>query len=56
VFDTYLKRTIVSAFYNISRLFVISEAESVYCAVGTESLYKTDTFRVYRHREEIVME
>jgi len=26
--------------------FCITEVESVYCAVRTESLYKTDTFRL----------
>jgi hypothetical protein len=29
---------------NIKRLVFITEVESVYCAVRTESLYDTDTF------------
>ena len=33
------------ALYIISRLVFITEAESVYCVVRTECLYKTDTFR-----------
>jgi hypothetical protein len=28
--------------------FFITEVESVYCAVRTESLYNTDTFRLYK--------
>jgi len=32
--------------YNIHRLDFITEAESVYRAVRTESLYNTDTFRL----------
>jgi hypothetical protein len=28
--------------------FRVTEVESVYCAVGTESLYKTDLFSLYR--------
>jgi len=35
----------IFALYIINRLFFITEAESVYCAVQPESLYKTDTFR-----------
>jgi hypothetical protein len=31
---------------NIKRLFFISEVESVYSVVRTESLYKTDTLRL----------
>jgi hypothetical protein len=31
---------------NINRLVFITEVESVYSAVRTESLYKTDTFRL----------
>jgi len=30
---------------NIKRLVFITEVESVYCAVRTESLYNTHTFR-----------
>jgi len=33
-------------FYSIHRLDFITEAESVYSAVRTESLYKPDTFRL----------
>ena len=32
------------AFYIINRLVFITELESIYCAVRTESLYKTDKF------------
>jgi len=32
--------------YNINRVDFITEVESVYCAVRTESLYITDTFRL----------
>jgi len=32
------------SFYNMDKLLFITEAESVYSAVRTESLYKTDTF------------
>ena len=32
------------ALHNIKRLVFITEVESVYCAVRTESLYSTDTF------------
>jgi hypothetical protein len=32
------------ALYNSNRVVCITEVESVYCAVRTESLYKTDTF------------
>jgi hypothetical protein len=34
------------ALHNINRLAFITEVESVYCAVRTESLYNTDTFRL----------
>jgi len=37
--------TVPYALYIINRLVFITEAESVYCAVRTESLYRTDTFR-----------
>jgi hypothetical protein len=36
--------TVSFALYIINRLVFITEAESVYCAVGPESLYETDTF------------
>jgi hypothetical protein len=32
--------------------FCITEVESVYCAVGTESLYITDTFHLQRVKTE----
>ena len=32
--------------YITKRLFCTTEVDSVYCAVGTESLYKTDTFHL----------
>ena len=35
------------ALCNIKRLVLITEVESVYSAVRTESLYTTDTFRLY---------
>jgi hypothetical protein len=34
------------ALQNIKRLVFITEVESVYCAVRTESLYKTDRLRL----------
>ena len=34
------------ALRNIKRLVFITEVESVYCSVRTESLYNTDTFRL----------
>jgi hypothetical protein len=34
-----------AAVYIINSLVFITDAESVYCAVRTESLYKIDTFR-----------
>jgi len=36
---------ITFALYIINRLGFITEVESVYCAVGTESLYNADTSR-----------
>ena len=44
------------ALHNIKRLVFITEVESVYCAVWTESLYNTDTLRlemVKLHSKEI---
>jgi hypothetical protein len=42
----WLSELIVTfALYVINRLVFITEAESVYCAVLTESLYNTDTSR-----------
>ena len=34
------KKTATFALYNINRLLFITEMESVYCAVRTETLYK----------------
>jgi len=34
------------ALQNIIRVVFITEVESVYCAVRTESLYNTDTFHL----------
>ena len=33
--------------------FCITEVDSVYCAVRTESLYKTDTFRLQRVNDNV---
>jgi hypothetical protein len=40
------EQTATFALHNFRRLDFIKEAESVYSAVGTESLYKTDTLRL----------
>jgi hypothetical protein len=40
------EQTTTFALKNIKRLVFITEVESVYGAVRTESLYKTDTFRL----------
>jgi hypothetical protein len=40
------KKTATFALHNINRLVFITEVESVYCAVRTESLYKPGTFRL----------
>jgi len=39
------KKTVTVALYIINRLVVITEVESVYCAVRSEFLYNTDTSR-----------
>jgi len=39
------EQTVHFVLYIINRLVFITEAESVYCAVRTESLYDTDKFR-----------
>jgi hypothetical protein len=36
------------ALHNIKRLVFRTQVESVYCAVRTESLYNTDTFRLLK--------
>jgi hypothetical protein len=40
------EQTAAFALQNIKRLVLITEVESVYSAVRTESLYKTDTLRL----------
>jgi hypothetical protein len=40
------KQSATFAIYDINSLFYITEVESVYSAVRTESLNKTDTFRL----------
>jgi hypothetical protein len=40
------EQTATFALQNIKRLVFITEVESVYSAVHTESLYKTDTLRL----------
>jgi hypothetical protein len=42
-FVRILEQAATSALYNIKRLVFITEVESIYCAVRSESLYKTDT-------------
>jgi len=42
------KQTANFALHNIKRLVFITKVQSVYCAVRTESLYNTDTFRLYK--------
>jgi hypothetical protein len=39
------EKRVALALYIINRLGFITEVEIVYCAVGTKSLYNTDTFR-----------
>ena len=41
------------ALQNIKRSVFVTEVESVYCAVRTESLYITDTFRLYKVNEVV---
>jgi hypothetical protein len=40
------EQTATSALQTIKRLVFITEVESVYSAVRTEALYKTDTLRL----------
>jgi len=42
----FLEQTENSPLHNIKRMVFITDVESVYCAVRTESLYNTDTFRL----------
>jgi hypothetical protein len=46
------EQTATFALKNIQRLFFITEVESVYSAVRTESLYKTDTLRLSRVNQD----
>ena len=39
------EQTVDFVLYIINRLVFIAEVESVFCAVRTESLHKTDTYR-----------
>ena len=39
------EETVTFVLHIITRLVFITEVECVYCAVRTESVYKTDTFR-----------
>ena len=43
-FEWLSEETVPFVLYVIKRLVFIIEAESVYCAVRDESLYKTDMF------------
>ena len=40
------EQTTTFSLYNIKRLSFITEVETVYCAVRTEPLHNTDTFRL----------
>ena len=40
-----LEQTVTFALYIINRRAFITEVQSVYCAVGAESLHNADTFR-----------
>jgi hypothetical protein len=42
------EQTATFALQNIKRLVFITEVDSVYSAVSTEFLYKTDTYRLQR--------
>ena len=42
------EKTANFALQNIKRSVFITEVESVYCAICTESLYNTDTFRLLK--------
>jgi hypothetical protein len=39
------EESVTFVLYTLNRLVFIPEVESAYCAVGAESLYKTETFR-----------
>jgi len=40
------EQTAISALQNIKRLVFVTEVESIYSAVRTESLYNADMFRL----------
>jgi len=46
VFCWFLEETVTFALYIINRLVFITEVDSVYSAVRTESLYKADRLRL----------
>jgi hypothetical protein len=50
------EQTATFALHNIKRLVFITEVESVYSAVRTESLYKTDTLHLYRVKRHLECE
>ena len=51
----FSEQTATSALHNIYSLVLITEVESVYSAVRTESLYNTDTFRLYNRGGECLL-
>ena len=48
----FSEQTATFALYNINNSVFITDVESVYIAVRTESLYKTDTFGFYNRGGE----
>jgi hypothetical protein len=46
------EQTLTFALYIINRLVFITEVESVYCTVRTESVYNTDTSRPVKVKKE----
>jgi hypothetical protein len=49
------EQTVTFALCNSNKLVFITMVESVYSAVRTESLYKTDTLRLYRVNTVYIM-
>ena len=47
------EQTATSALYCINGLVFITDVESVYCAVGIESLYNADTIRLQRVNKKL---
>jgi hypothetical protein len=45
-FASISKESVTSVLYSINRLVLITEMESIYYAVCTESLHETDTYRL----------